>query len=118
MTETTAQTLVDALDDLLEAERDALLKGDLDAIAGLLERKECLIDALNDPELEAAPLEGLQAKVTRNQALLDGALQGIRRAAARMAALRRVRRSLETYDEDGRKRTIEGEVVRKVEKRA
>ena len=113
-----AQALVDELDTLLEKERTALLSGDIDAIGRLLQRKESLIDGLNALDAEAAPLGGLQGKVARNQALLDGALQGIRRASARMAALRRVRRSLETYDASGQKQTIEGEVVHKVEKRA
>ena len=115
----TAQSIINRLDDLLEAERDALLQGDLDKIPVMLEEKETLIDALNDngPETKAG-LQELQIKVERNQALLDGALQGIRKVAARMAAFRRIRRSLETYDESGQKRTIQGDVERRVEKRA
>ena len=115
----TAQSIINRLDDLLEAERDALLQGDLDKIPVMLEEKENLIDALNDngPETKAG-LQELQIKVERNQALLDGALQGIRKVAARMAAFRRIRRSLETYDESGQKRTIQGDVERRVEKRA
>lgn len=115
----TAQTLIDELDELLESERDALLEGDLERITALLDLKENLIDRLSEIDhKERQPLDGLQTKIKRNQVLLDGALQGIRRASARMAALRRVRKSLETYDQDGQKRTIEGQVVHKVEKRA
>jgi flagellar biosynthesis/type III secretory pathway chaperone len=114
-----AQTLIDRLDDLLEQERVALLQGDLEAIATLLENKERLIDALNAlTESDRPEMEGVEAKVRRNQALLDGALQGIRHVAARMAALRRVRRGLETYDAKGAKSTIEGEAEYSVEKRA
>ena len=115
----TAQDIINRLDELLELERAALLQGELDKIPNLLEEKERLIDALNaaQPEEESG-LEELQLKVERNQVLLDGALQGIRKVAARMAAFRRIRRSLETYDETGRKRTIQGEVERRVEKRA
>lgn len=119
MTHETATQLVERLDQLLEHERAALLVGDLDRISDLLEEKEVLIDGLN--ALDADPeqgLQGLQAKVMRNQALLDGALAGIRNVAARMSAFRKIRRSLETYDESGRKRVIQGEVERKVEKRA
>ncbi len=115
----TAQGIINRLDELLELERDALLQGELDKIPAMLEEKESLIDALSDNEPDTkAELRGLQIKVERNQALLDGALQGIRKVAARMAAFRRIRRSLETYDESGRKRTIQGEVERRVEKRA
>lgn len=114
-----AQTLIDRLDDLLEQERAALLEGDLEAITTLLENKERLIDALNDlTEAERPGIEAVEAKVRRNQALLNGALQGIRHVAARMAALRRVRRGLETYDAKGTKTTIEGEAEYSVEKRA
>lgn len=115
----TAQGIINRLDELLEAERDALLQGDLDKIPAMVEEKESLIDALNDnaPETKAE-LRELQVKVERNQALLNGALQGIRKVAARMAAFRRIRRSLETYDESGQKRTIQGDVERRVEKRA
>ncbi|WP_306153112.1 hypothetical protein [Roseovarius sp. MMSF_3281] len=114
-----AQTLINRLDDLLEQERAALLAGDLEAIATLLENKERLIDALNAlTEAERPEMGAVEAKVLRNQALLDGALQGIRHVAARMAALRRVRRGLETYDAKGTKTTIEGEADFSVEKRA
>ncbi|WP_299847505.1 flagellar protein FlgN [uncultured Roseovarius sp.] len=115
----TQQDIITRLDELLELERAALLQGELDKIPVLLEEKERLIDALNAGQPDASlSLEELQLKVERNQALLDGALQGIRKVAARMAAFRRIRRSLETYDETGRKRTIQGETERRVEKRA
>lgn len=119
MTHESNQKIIDRLDELLEIERMALLEGNLERIAGLVDEKESLIDALN--ALDASPQQGLSAlqeKVTRNQALLDGALQGIRTVAARMAAFRRIRRSLETYDESGRKQIIQGEIESKVEKRA
>ncbi len=119
MTHNAEQRITNRLDALLEIEREALLKGDLQAISALVDEKESLIDALN-AMTDSVPtdLKALQAKVTRNQALLDGALQGIRNVAARMAAFRRMRRSMETYDEFGHKQTILGEVERKVEKRA
>lgn len=119
MTDSTPQTLIDRLDDLLDAEREMLLKGELDMMAGIAGEKEILIDALNALEPERHPeLGDLQSKVARNQVLLDGALQGIRKVARRLAALRRIRRTLETYDARGQKRTIQGEVDHKVEKRA
>jgi hypothetical protein len=115
----TAQNLIERLDDILDHERAALLKGDLDTIMRLAPAKEALIDALNGTaDAEEADLEGLQGKVTRNQVLLSGTLQGIRKVATRIAALRRIRKSLETYDASGRKQTIEGEIDHQVEKRA
>ena len=119
MTDDTMQALIDRLDTLLEEERRALLAGDLDAIGGLLSQKERLIDALNAATPGAQhDLGPVQDKVARNQALLDGALQGIRKVAARMAAFRKIRRTLETYDESGRKMILQADVDHKVEKRA
>jgi hypothetical protein len=82
-------------------------------------RKEALIDALNaqDPGAKT-DLVSLQGKVNRNQALLDGALQGIRKVAGRMSAFRKIRHTLETYDKTGRKQSIQGEVDHQIEKRA
>lgn len=118
MSEATETEIITQLDTLLEAEREALLRGDLQAIADTVAQKEQLIDALNEGADRQADLSGLHHKLQRNQALLDGALQGIRAVAARMAAYRRIRRSMDTYDSQGRKRTIPGDVSRKVEKRA
>lgn len=110
---------IDDLNTLLDRERVALLDGDLEAIATLLESKEVLIDQLNTqaPPSRAIMLN-LQGKLARNQELLDGALQGIRKVAARMAAVHRIRRNLETYDKSGRKSEVPGIIEHTVEKRA
>lgn len=113
------QDLIDALDDLLDDERAALLAGDIDRISRLAHRKEILIDTLN--ALQAPPQEGmaaLQGKVARNQTLLNSALAGIRAVSDRMAALRRVRQSLDTYDQNGRRCSLDTQQPPKVEKRA
>lgn len=113
------QALIDDLDALLDSERLALLQGDLQEIGKLLQRKEALIDALNaQPPRPREEISGIQSKVLRNQDLLDGTLQGIRNVAARMAAVRRIRRNLETYDQSGRKSEIPGIIEHTVEKRA
>jgi hypothetical protein len=108
-----------ALDDLLDAERTALLKGDLEALSGMLESKEALIDAVNaGVHTDIDTLQQLNRKVQRNQLLLDGALEGIRNVARRMAALRRIRSNMETYDSSGKKRNIDIDNDHSVEKRA
>lgn len=111
--------LFDALDDLLEQERTALLAGDLEKIARLFEVKESLIEELSELEqFESQSLNALQGKVKRNQELLDSALEGIRAVAGRLAALRRVRSTLDTYDSRGAKQSIEMDKDGSVEKRA
>lgn len=110
---------VRALDLLLEEERELLLAGEIDRIEEVLNAKETLIETLSSIDRnEVQGLETLQAKLMRNQSLLDGALQGIRRTSARLATLRKVRRTLETYTESGRKQTIDAQVTRKLERRA
>ena len=98
--------LVDALHDLLDAERRALLAGDLDAIARMLARKEDILARLGTVPGGAPPLGPLMDKLQRNQVLLHGALDGIRTVAARIADARQVRASLETYDKRGQRRSI------------
>lgn len=116
MTHETHTDIVDALDDLLERERAALLTGDIDQINRLVAEKERLIEQLGGQDSLA--LGELRDKALRNQALIDSALQGIRDVATRLQTLRQVRRSLETYDANGNRRSIEGHVTPRVEKRA
>lgn len=120
MTNKTTQMLMNELDALLDEERDALLAGNLEAMSALVERKEDLISALNarDPQQLQADLADLQGKVSRNQTLLDGALEGIRAVTGRLAEFRKIRLTLETYDQTGQKTAISDTVERKVEKRA
>ena len=110
---------LDELDDLLDSERAVLMSGNLEKLTRMVARKEALIGALNQADhTDFVVLKALDAKVRRNQQLLDGALEGIRSVARRMATLRRVRSSLDTYDASGRKRNVEIGGDPSVEKRA
>lgn len=112
-------TLIDELDELLDAERRALMSGNLDELTRLYENKEKLVANLNALDrLEAKRLEGLQKKMTRNQTLLSSAMEGIRAVADRMAELRRLRQSLSTYDREGKRKQIATPTEQKLEKRA
>lgn len=113
------KTLIGSLDDVLDAERAALIKGELDLLSNLAIRKEALIEALNQAEMaDIEALRLLDRKVKRNQDLLNNALEGIRKVARRMAAFRRVQASLETYDKDGAKSVIDINPETSVERRA
>lgn len=119
MTDEIMKHQIDALNDLLESEREALLEGDLERLAEMLEPKERLIGAINMmPGGDMKGLRALDNKVKRNQLLLGGALDGIRAVAERMAQLRQVRSSLETYNADGKKRTIDMPDKTTLERRA
>lgn len=116
MAEKTIEDVRDALDDLLDAEREALLSGDLDQIGRMVSQKETLVAGLNGADI--SDITRLQQKLTRNQILLDRALLGIRSVANRLGSLRRIRRSLETYDQSGRKSALASTNHGRVEKRA
>jgi flagellar biosynthesis/type III secretory pathway chaperone len=108
-----------ALHDLLEAERSALLAGNLEKLTEMLSSKEALMDIVNArPQHDLHALKQLDQKVRRNQLLLDGALEGIRSVARRMAALRQSKGALETYGADGQRQIIELDAASSVEKRA
>lgn len=108
-----------ALDDCLEREKTALLTGDLNAIAALMDEKSLLISHLNAlGATEDRALDALKDKAERNQVLFGGALEGIRRVADRLSAMQSLRHSFDTYNKQGQRQTIEGQVVRHVEKRA
>ncbi len=114
-----SDALFEALDDLLEQEREALLTGDLEKVGKLLQTKEGFIEDLAKvEEFETKALEALQGKMQRNHDLLDSALEGIRAVATRLAALRRVRTTLDTYDAKGEKQSIEIAKDGSLEKRA
>lgn len=119
MTDKACQDTIDALDDLLDQEREALLTGDLDRVGRLVEQKENLIDQLAQFEhTQLDALMQLDEKFKRNQVLLDSALDGIRRVARRLSALRRVRNALDTYDAQGERQTIDISATSSFEKRA
>jgi flagellar biosynthesis/type III secretory pathway chaperone len=111
--------ILDELNDLLETERAALLAGDIDAVGRVLDTKEKLLRDL--AECAASDTEGLdeiRIKITRNQELIESAMKGIEAVAQRFAAIRKVRRSLETYDRSGRRKMIDITPGGRLEKRA
>ncbi|MFD0859997.1 flagellar protein FlgN [Roseovarius aquimarinus] len=118
MTIDSAERIFADLDRLLDAERAALLTGDLDTVGALMRHKEDLLERLKAAGADAPRPAKLAGKALRNQALLDGALEGIRTVAGRLTTLRRIRRTLETYDRTGRKSSISDVIEHQVEKRA
>lgn len=119
MTDNLIEADIDALEDLLDAERKALLAGKLDDVSRLHTRKERLIGTLSErAPIEGTKFEGVSDKVKRNQILLNSALNGIRSVTQRLNAIRQVRQSLETYDSNGRKLTVDIRTGGALEKRS
>ena len=114
-----AQALVAEFDRLLDEEREILLRGELTRLDSVLERKEALIAALN--RLDAADDDALRQagqKTIRNQELLQEALAGIRSVAAKLSRIRETRRSFDTYDERGQRKSVPCDRPSSVERRA
>ncbi len=110
---------IQALEDLLDLERTALVQGDLTDLDRLVPEKENLIGAINDLQvLESDDLIRIQKKVVRNQALLNSAAEGIRTVADRMAELKQVRQEFSTYDASGQRSGFALRSRAKLEKRA
>ncbi|WP_299607916.1 flagellar biosynthesis protein FlgN [uncultured Tateyamaria sp.] len=109
----------DELDDLLDAERTALLAGNLEEVSRLFDRKSRLVEAVSAfDEIEEHKASALRNKLERNQDLLGSAAEGVRSVARRLAAIRRVRESLETYDARGQRSTVDLKQSGSLEKRA
>ncbi|MEM1006400.1 MAG: flagellar biosynthesis protein FlgN [Pseudomonadota bacterium] len=119
MTDDPSTSLIKSLEEVLDLERAALVDGDLDRLGIMAPEKEKLIGAINELNVrDSDELIRVQQKVTRNQALLNSAAEGIRAVATRMAELRRVRQEFSTYNADGRRNGFSVQGSAKLEKRA
>lgn len=99
--------LLDRVEALLERERDALLSGTLDTLESIAAEKARLIAALaSRPGRDPARLARLARQAAQNQTLLEAALGGLRRAAARIAAHAAGPCGLDTYDASGTRHSL------------
>jgi flagellar biosynthesis/type III secretory pathway chaperone len=102
---------------LLDAERAALLSGDLGALAGIAERKESLVRELAESEPARGGLARLRAKAERNAELLTASAKGVRAVVRRVGEIRDANGPLKTYGRDGTQQTL-GSAAGSLEKRA
>lgn len=110
---------LDALEDLLDAERGVIRNGDLEGISRMADLKEALLrDVAATPDLPRAQLDRLRMKADRNQQLLQAAAQGVRAAMRRLDAIRRAQKPLNTYGPNGLREPLAGQRGGSVEKRA
>lgn len=109
--------VIDALDDLLDRERGAILRGELETLTRLAPEKERLMQRLPAEPGDVARVERLRQKAGRNQELLAAVAGGIRRAVQRLEALSAPATGLSTYGHDGAKRDL-ARKARKFERRA
>lgn len=113
------QIALDELEDLLEAERAAVLNGNIDEVGRLFDQKSRLLEQLGGWDTANAEVAAaLRIKLERNQNLLESAADGVRSVARRLSAVRRVRESLDTYDAQGQRTTVDLKSCGALEKRA
>ena len=95
------------IEELLDAERDALLDGDFDAIRDLKDRKEDLLGSLLEQRAGLSPeaYAQLSEKAARNQSLLANAARGIAAVRQRLQEIRDARTGDVAYDSEGRRPT-------------
>lgn len=105
------------LDEVLNAERHALLRGDTETVSRFSALKERLILSYG-AIAEQKSLRAMQLKILRNQVLIDHSLKGMRAAVKRLSELRDAREQMQTYDSLGRRKTIVTPKRQTLEKRA
>jgi len=98
--------LFDALEDILDKERLAILDGALDDIDRIAREKETFLDGRDLLAHDVKTLERIRRKAVRNQHLLAAAIRGVRTVTARLEALRNGPGELSTYDKSGHKTTL------------
>ena len=107
-----------ALETLLDAEHEAIRRGELSALEGLSRRTEDLLEKLiAGPAPDVEYLERLRAKAARNAATLVAAGRGVRAARRRLAELFQAAEGLDTYDANGRRNGLATNTTQ-VERRA
>lgn len=94
---------IDALEQLLAAERQALRTGALRDLGAIAEEKTRIADALEqDDTLTAAQLRRVSTALDEQAHLIRATQTGIQDVLSRLQAQRQARESLTTYDRDGR----------------
>jgi len=97
----------DALEDLFDRERKAILAGQFDVLERLGAEKERLFGAVQRKGPGRAPLERLRHMADRNKTLLNAMEMGVRAASDRIEALRAKPGALQTYDAAGQRQPID-----------
>lgn len=100
-----------AMHDLLERERRAILEGRFDILERLTAEKERLVQRISHKMPSGPELRRLREMSERNSRLLAAMRDGLRDAQARIDVLRRKPQTLHTYDASGRKTTLGGNVT-------
>lgn len=110
--------MIDALEDLLDKERAAILGGALKDMGRIAGEKEMLLDGRKLSAPDRKTLDRVRGKADRNQHLLAAAIRGVRTVTAKLDTLRNGRSELNTYDRSGQRTTLGGSHKGALQRRA
>ena len=99
-------SLFDAVDDLLDRERQAVLAGNLDGLTRLIPEKTRLMERMARTRQPLGKTDELKAKALRNQRLLEAVAKGIKSVSAHVTGLQTSKAPLRTYDATGSSREM------------
>lgn len=92
---------VSALTDLLDKEKEALLKSDFSTLRALAKPKENLMAMIAKSQVPAESLSTLQKRIEGNQRLLLASAKGLRMARERLSSLKSPSSDFNTYGPAG-----------------
>lgn len=98
--------VAEALDALLDQEREMILLGRLESLVQVGQEKLRLLEKLPAAGAGAGTLEKLREKADRNQELLAAVIRGIRSVSRRLEMLQRAQTELRTYDKGGQSQDL------------
>jgi len=93
--------IIDALEDLLDKERVAILRGALQDMERLAVEKERVLESGIVSVPDQGTLDRLRGKAARNQQLLTATIRGVRAVTARLDVLRNGPVEMNTYNRKG-----------------
>ena len=98
--------MIDALEDLLDKERAAILDGALEDMGRIACEKERVLERRELTVPDQRTLDRVRRKAARNQLLLAAAIRGVRAVSARLDVLRNGSSEMNTYDRAGQRTTL------------
>lgn len=101
-----ATDLLKQIDQLLAAEKVALMTANYDALAPLEQQKAATLAALSKKAQSEQALEKILMRIAENQALLAAAISGVAAARQRFDALNNVQNGLTVYDQFGKMEVV------------
>ena len=111
--------VIQQVEDVLVAERALLITGDFKALERLEADKEKVIAAIRPmSERDLQELSHLRGLAEHNQQLFKQALKGIQDVADRLESIRKIGETIDTYDQTGRRISVETQQSKALEKRA